>query len=141
MTEPTQRTEGARPHYLTQSRLHDPEGEPGTCLAACLAMVMRLQESDIPLRYLAGLDGPEGDWWDLLVEDCASLGWGIFFVPYPDLVEPRGWHIINGPSPRGFGHSCLGYRGELIWDPHPTRAGLVKVEDYYVLRILESSGT
>jgi hypothetical protein len=36
-------------------------------------------------------------------------------------------HLISGVSPRGFGHRCVGVGGQVIWDPHPSRAGLERV--------------
>lgn len=123
------------PEYLTQSCIHDPEnGLIGTCLAASIAMVIGVPESEIPTRYL---HVETGLWWETLQEDLEKLGWEILYAPWPDLLEPKGWHIINGPSPRNLPHSCLGYRGELIWDPHPSRDGLVEVTDYYLLRRID----
>lgn len=120
--------------FLTQSRLHDPDnGVRGTCLRTCIAMVIGSHESAIPLRYLE----VEG-WWEALEEDLARMGWRIHYVPIPYLVEPSGWHVMNGPGPRGFPHSCLGYRGELIWDPHPSRDGLLTVSSYYILEPIRS---
>lgn len=128
----------APPQFLTQARLHEPErGQKGTCLAACLAMVIGCEESEVPTRYL---EVAESRWWMTLEEDLAAMGWTIRYVPDPEASEPRGWHIVNGPSPRGVSHSCLGYRGTLIWDPHPSRSGLIQVDSYYVLVPLAATG-
>ena len=35
--------------------------------------------------------------------------------------------IVEGHSPRGGLHGVLGYGGKIIWDPHPSRAGLLDV--------------
>ena len=40
---------------------------------------------------------------------------------------PEVPHLMSGISPRGFGHRCVGIGGQLVWDPHPSRAGLVTV--------------
>ena len=40
---------------------------------------------------------------------------------------PDSLHLISGLSPRGFGHRCVGYGGRLLFDPHPSRAGLLNV--------------
>lgn len=36
-------------------------------------------------------------------------------------------HLISGISPRGLGHRCVGRWGQVLWDPHPSRAGLVSI--------------
>jgi hypothetical protein len=40
---------------------------------------------------------------------------------------PPVYHLMSGLSPRGLGHRCVGFAGELAFDPHPSRAGLVRV--------------
>jgi hypothetical protein len=44
-----------------------------------------------------------------------------------DCIPEDLTHFISGVSPRGFGHRCVGVGGELAWDPHPSREGLVTV--------------
>jgi hypothetical protein len=34
---------------------------------------------------------------------------------------------MSGISPRGYGHRCVGIGGKLVWDPHPSREGLLTV--------------
>ncbi|MGH9522722.1 MAG: hypothetical protein ACRD3E_09350 [Terriglobales bacterium] len=55
------------------------------------------------------------------------------------------YHIINGPSPRdpeqnkgGYGydgmlHSVVGRKGLIIWDPHPSRVGLLAIDSYELI--------
>lgn len=50
----------------------------------------------------------------------------------PDAV-PRGWAIAGGTSPRNRMHSVVVYDGVMVWDPHPSRAGLVTIEEYEIL--------
>lgn len=66
----------------------------------------------------------------------ASLGYDLVTVgvgPDDELPEevlecvPEVPHLMSGISPRGFGHRCVGVGGKLVWDPHPSREGLVTV--------------
>jgi hypothetical protein len=52
----------------------------------------------------------------------------------PDWVWiPRGYHIINGLSPRGdFYHSVVGQAGKMVHDPHPSGDGLRSRESFTV---------
>ena len=40
---------------------------------------------------------------------------------------PEIYHLMSGVSPRGLFHRCVGFGGELAFDPHPSRAGLLNV--------------
>ena len=49
-------------------------------------------------------------------------------LPQKVLAEvPPVYHLMSGLSPRGFGHRCVGFGGQVLWDPHPSRAGLTSV--------------
>jgi len=53
-----------------------------------------------------------------------------------DAAEPDELVFVSGPSPRGVPHQVLYRNGELWHDPHPSRAGLLSVNenDLFVLR-------
>lgn len=36
-------------------------------------------------------------------------------------------HLMSGLSPRGLYHRVVGWGGRLLWDPHPSRDGLLTV--------------
>jgi hypothetical protein len=66
----------------------------------------------------------------------SSLGYDLVTIEVPPDDElpqevldsvPEVPHFLGGISPRGFGHRCVGVGGQLVWDPHPSRAGLVSV--------------
>jgi hypothetical protein len=113
------------------------EGWPdGECVRAAHACIL-----DLPLEVVPQLD--PGTAMRLGVEQrdlerawLATLGLGIreFSVdPSQSIPEeilghvPDVPHFMSGISPRGFGHRCVGMGGELVWDPHPSRAGLMSV--------------
>lgn len=123
---------------------HTHAGMPGNCLQAAVASMLDLPLEGVPhfaiyadwwsamrrwLREARGMDwayvafpvsGDQGDWWDR----------------YAELGRENGWHVLlGGPSPRGpFSHVVVGNVDlELVHDPHPSRDGLVSVEDAIVL--------
>jgi hypothetical protein len=43
-------------------------------------------------------------------------------------------HLMSGLSPRGpHGHRVVGQGGRMVWDPHPSHAGLVELWSYTFL--------
>jgi hypothetical protein len=46
---------------------------------------------------------------------------------------PEVPHLMSGISPRGYGHRCVGVGGRLVWDPHPSKAGLLTVYSVGIL--------
>jgi hypothetical protein len=53
-------------------------------------------------------------------------------------VRDPGWGVLLGPTVRsatngGRSHAIVGRYGEPVWDPHPSRAGLLKVERWGLL--------
>ena len=44
-------------------------------------------------------------------------------VPWPGAAGT--WHLLGGASPRSGNHATVGKDGQLIWDPHPARTGLL----------------
>lgn len=56
--------------------------------------------------------------------------------PALDVRQP-GWHVALGPTVRtavhGKHHAVVAHRGTPVWDPHPTRAGLLEVQRWGIL--------
>jgi hypothetical protein len=112
----------------------------GNCFAACIASITGLD-----LNLLTEQLGPGGGTWDGDVwvanpdeehwftraeRVLATLGWQI---SYDTAEVPDGYAIYSGPAARGLLHSCVGIGGEVVHDPHPSRAGLIEVTDYITL--------
>lgn len=111
------------------------EGYPyGDCVRASYATLLDLPVEAVPRFDPAVLTPGEAQrtrerrW-------LATLGLELFEIStapkrLPDEVLngiPEIPHLISGLSPRGFGHRCVGIGGRIAWDPHPSRAGLVRV--------------
>lgn len=46
------------------------------------------------------------------------------------------YHTVEGLSPRGGLHACVGLNGKIVWDPHPedgSQHGLVRVDCFGLL--------
>jgi len=114
------------------------EGWPhGNCVQASYATLFGCPIECIP-RFDPASIGQQKQ-GDLEREWLASLGFDLVEIAVSsnqelpqdvlDTVEDE-WpmpHLISGMSPRGFGHRCVGIGGQVAWDPHPSRAGLVHV--------------
>jgi hypothetical protein len=117
-------------------------GEEGNCLAACLASYFECEIAEVP-DFGAIHDGG-GDWWQAMRAFALPRGVSIVHVGagwMPD--PPQGLHVQGGKSPRPevtAGHVILVDNGVMVHDPHPSRAGLLDVEDYYLMVKMTSTG-
>jgi len=131
---------------VTQTKLHDPEnGVIGNCYTACLASILELD-----MNVLASFEQYYGSWamsWEKDREDAALLVasvrelarvGGVVMVrlgiqnPMMVGIVPHGFSIATGPGPRGFPHATVAHCGDIVHDPHPSRDGLLKIQDYEV---------
>jgi hypothetical protein len=71
----------------------------------------------------------EREWLASIGYDLVELAVGFNESLAPEILDcvPEVPHLMSGISPRGFGHRCVGIGGRVVWDPHPSRAGLVTV--------------
>jgi len=109
---------------------HDPEnGKFGDCQRAVIASLLCLPLEDVPHFNEIAKGEPEA-FWTSLQEFCASKGYAYLTVPARSGFAffcggEDVYHEISGPSPRGdFFHAVVGRDGEIVHDPHPSRAGL-----------------
>jgi hypothetical protein len=113
---------------VTQDRFFmDPtESSRGNCLQAATASLLGLRLGDVPNFH----ESPEGFWqgFDAFV---LKHGFVVLCTDYDPCLD--AFYLACGPSPRGARHSCVYRRGILAWDPHPSRAGILSVEDCRVL--------
>jgi hypothetical protein len=113
--------------FPDQTVLHA-EGQCGNCLQATIAGILGWPLASVPHFALLG----EEHWWDCAQAWLNSQGYWIDYKPtsYADEggeLLPKCW--LSGPSPRGFSHAVIGdaATGQMLHDPHPSRAGLVEV--------------
>lgn len=49
------------------------------------------------------------------------------------------YYFVVGKSPRGINHVCIYQNGVMVWDPHPTKEGLVTVEYFESLERIKEN--
>jgi len=114
---------------VDQEHLHDPEnGSVGDCFRACLASLLEVPIAAVPHFALLG-----SRWQRVLDGYLAGLSREIEWaegVP-PDDV----WAIATVQSPRSSDvkHSVIWRNGQIVHDPHPSRAGGEGPLDYFYL--------
>jgi hypothetical protein len=117
---------------VTQTILWSPEHEArevyGNCLQAAMASALGLDLDAVP-NFAAFT------WWDAAARlwlRGRSLDWR--WVP-ASAGLPDERCVIVGTSPRPTGrHAVAGDGGRVVWDPHPSRAGLTEIQGAYVFR-------
>jgi len=115
-----------------QEFIHGPvNGVYGDCQRAVIASLLDLPIVDVP-HFLSECKGDAVIYWELLQEFLRGKGYSWLVVPAKSGAAFFGsegdiYHEISGPSPRGNGviHAVVGCNGYVVFDPHPTNAGLV----------------
>lgn len=124
---------------------HTADGLPGDCLRTALACLLEVRDLDsVPhfglythpcwwtavRRWVRAGRHPYGEGWDIAYTDDP---------PWPAYLDPDdapACVITGGPSPRGpWLHVVVAdaRTGALVHDPHPSGAGLLAVEEAFVL--------
>lgn len=116
---------------VTQSHLVDNEkGIPGDCLRAAVASLLDRQDTSVP-HFIAGeIDGRV--WWYALKGWAADNGWTVSrrgLLPRQENVPLPKFGIACGPSERGHSHAVVAVDGQIVWDPHPSQAGILRVKE------------
>lgn len=103
-------------------------GRGGDCFSACLASILEIPLDEVPHVMIE--DDYEGALSEFLrLFDLWSLKMDVAVCRGIELA-PVGYHVISGPSPRQVDgkeemwHAVVGYNGEMVHDPHPSRTGL-----------------
>jgi hypothetical protein len=90
---------------------------PGNCLQAAVASLLDRGLDQVP-HFIT-----RPDWLQYLVDWGREQGYLVIGRP-PETVRAG---IAYGPSPRGARHAVVYSDGRTVWDPHPSRAGLVSI--------------
>lgn len=102
---------------VTQTRTAPGEGN---CFAASLASILNLPLEAVPdVMHLV-------DWWTPIVDWLNERGLAPLRVAYPRVhYASNVLCVAEGMGPRGALHSVVWRGSECVFDPHPSRAGLV----------------
>ena len=122
------------------SILHNPaKGEYGDCFRACIASLLEMDIQDVP-HFLDG-ENPYR-WYEELSAWLGNMGLSYFDHPVDEpginkwehlfsTINTPIYHEMCGKSPRGnFDHSVIGCNGKVVFDPHPSRAGIKTIKSY-----------
>ena len=114
--------------FVDQQFMHS-ESTKGDCFRACLATILGMPIKAVP--HFALLDFAP----DVFVAMTCAQAWleakGFeMWMGLEDGENPLPMCIVNGISPRGIRHAVVGSTatGEIIHDPHPSRAGLTTIQ-------------
>jgi hypothetical protein len=110
---------------VTQTILATDETGPravyGNCWQAAIASMLNLPLDAVPHFSQFTWAGPALELW--------LRGRGLTYRHETTNVIPDRLCLVNGHSPRGYLHSTVGFGGQVVWDPHPSHAGLVDITE------------
>jgi len=134
---------------LTQTNL-----DPGNCWQTALAILLDLEaevlppqaEIEIAMKTEGGRYGGHFSYLNA-IQCYLQKHHGLVYIELPvwqlDQLVINGTHLIVGPTVRTaaaierraptFNHCVVGIGGTMVWDVHPSRAGLTKDEKYGLL--------
>lgn len=119
---------------LTQTNL-----DPGNCWQTAWACVLEVDPAELPDQVSIGLSSYFSALKSYFLVHHEK---GILVVsdrPVVELIRPRSeeLHILCGPTERtassGKNHCVVGRGGEPVWDPHPSRVGLLYAHEMQIL--------
>jgi hypothetical protein len=109
----------------------------GDCWRTAIACLLELPRDDVPHFIQLHLGKDNLDWWWDTVRFVEQVKPGLTLVTVPPIFpiynNPEAEHssvVITGKSPRGsWNHCVLGdaKTAAILWDPHPTGAGIVNM--------------
>lgn len=110
---------------------NDPTGIPGDCVRAAVASLLDREPTSVP-HFIAGSDIDSRVWWYALKGWAADNGWAVTrtgLLPRQENVPLPKFGIACGPSERGVSHAVVAVDGQVVWDPHPSRAGILRTKE------------
>lgn len=124
---------------VDQTRFFDPDNQepPGDCFAACMASILEKQIQDVPDQMVHWSPGgdPQHSWTLHMIDVQRYLAVaGLQYIEVDaktirlDEFHPC-YGILSGPSPRDADilHAVVGFGGDIVHDPHPSREGIPEV--------------
>lgn len=107
--------------------VNDPDGRTGNCLQAAIASILHLNLNNVPHFADEAGDG----WYKSMIMWLWDKGYSFVDVEKPFYYT--GYVIACIVSERGSQHAVIYCNGELVHDPHPSRAGIDKPNHYYII--------
>jgi len=115
---------------ITQTKMYRPPDHPdglqhGNCQRAAMAAILDLDIDGLP-PFEDAMSA--GAFWRGIYDWLADRG--LAYEWHPADKPPPGYSIASGPAPRGVDHAVVALDGVIVWDPHPSRAGLIEIENF-----------
>lgn len=118
---------GTRERWLSQTITHTENGPPGNCVQAALASILSL-----PLEAVPHFVAEHGTKWEIYFNRwLEARGWEVHRLA--GNYRPDGLYLASGISPRGVRHMVVMRDRDLIHDPHPSREGLLEIDEVRIL--------
>lgn len=102
----------------------------GNCLQACIASIFELTLEEVPHFAM------DDDWQEALDDFLDDYGFYHLITSVRDIennrpVRYKGYHLLNGITNRTkiSTHCVVAKNGKMIFDPHPSRAGLTEAQN------------
>lgn len=133
------------PVTQTKVSVNNSKGEKviyGNCFAACVASLLELPITEVPnIETLFDMDMYHQEvldkWlnhkgYEMSVDDRLRC----FHPNLPNYIDSPTYreefrdkyYLVSGKSPRGVMHMTIYKNGRMVWDPHPTKEGLLTEE-------------
>ena len=114
---------------VNQRKKHDPENSVyGDCWKACIASIL-----EFPYECVPEFEEQKTPYeMEMAVKNWLML-YGLSVRRTTN--KPEGYSIAVGKSPRfkNISHCCVAKNGEIIFDPHPDKTDLKKIQWYETL--------
>lgn len=109
-------------------------GKGGNCLAACIASIFEYPLQDVP-NFCGDYD--DNSWFHALNDWLLRQGFVAVMFKTQEAVLDHLWLrgafcIVSGTTERGLSHATVWQNEKCVHDPHPSRAGLLEIEDVIV---------
>jgi hypothetical protein len=126
-----------RPAFVDQTIFYNPaEGSrKGNCTEAAVASILGLSLDDVPDFSANGDDALT--FWNAFEDFINAHGFEVMMLDgsyVPDVL-----YLASGMSPRGVHHMVVMRAGQLVHDPHPSRAGIAAPEQIRLLVPIDPS--
>lgn len=109
------------------------KGEIGDCVRAITASILELKREDVP-HFVK--NEPGVDWYPTWENFMISHGIKPIMIsgPWDKIPKPVGYYLASGLSNRGCRHIIIMWDGKIAHDPHPSKDGLLEIENIWILK-------
>lgn len=124
-------------------------GPVGNCWQTAVACLLEIEPASLPDQATHDLQLVDGNWigkgYNNFLQEYLRKHHGLAYVemhmPASALamvaIRDPGWHLMTGETVRTpinkSRHVVVGRYGQIVWDPHPSRAGLTGDDIRYAL--------